>query len=218
MKMPGALLALILLLLSPHAPLAAPDHYDVQALGLLKGSAILMINGKQRVLKVGQRSPEGVLLVEANAKQALVDIAGQRRQLTLSRRISGTFNPVAKTKVAIRRNSFNQYISNANINGKRLQVLVDTGANIVAMSSRDANRLNIDYQQGTPAMVRTASGEVVSYQIMLRTVDVGGIKVRGVQAAVIEGQYPATVLLGMSFLQHVDINEQNGILYLQSKY
>ena len=218
MTMQWRVIILTLLLLSPCAVLADSRDYEVQARGLLKGSAILVINGKQRLLKVGQRSPEGVLLVEADAKQAVIEIAGERRQLTLSRRISGNFSPVSKPKVAIRRTQYNQYISSANINGKRLQVLVDTGANLVAMSGRDANRLNIDYQQGIPVMVRTASGEVPSYQVTLRSVDVGGIQVRGIQAVVIEGEYPETVLLGMSFLQHVDMNEQNGILYLQGKY
>ncbi|MEE8058341.1 MAG: retropepsin-like aspartic protease [Pseudomonadales bacterium] len=191
---------------------------DVQVQGLLKGAVILQIDGKQRMLKVGQRSPEGVLLIEADPKQAVVEIDGERQRLTLSRRISSKYNPVSTPKVTIRRNAINQFITTAKINGKRLQVLVDTGANAVAMSSRDATKLQIDYKQGVPSMVRTASGDAPSYRVVLRSVDVGGIQVSRVMAFVIEGDYPQTVLLGMSFLQHVELSEQHGILTLHGKY
>jgi hypothetical protein len=32
------------------------------------------------------------------------------------------------------------------------------------------------------------------------------------------GQHPQDVLLGMSYLQHVNIAEQNGVMTLQQKY
>jgi aspartyl protease family protein len=208
-----ALMTTLLLVLSP-----ALQALEIHAQGLLKDAAILLIDGKQQLLKVGQRSPEGVLLLEANAQQALIEYAGERQQLSLSRRISSNYLPAPKASVTIRRNQHNQYISVAKINGKRLEVLVDTGASGVAMSSREAERLDIDYRAGIAAMVRTASGDAPSYTVMLRSVELGGIQVGGVQAFVIEGDYPKIVLLGMSFLQHVNISEENGILQLEGKY
>ncbi len=191
---------------------------DVQVQGLLRDTAILLIDGKQRLLKVGKRSPEGVLLIEADAKQAVIEIDGEHHQLTLSRQITSLYTQVDKREVSIRRNERNQYITTAKINGKRLQVLVDTGANAVAMSSVTAKSLGIDYEGSPQGMVRTASGEVSSYMIKLRSLDVGGIEVTAISAFVIEGNYPQMVLLGMSYLEHVSLREQSGILYLQAKF
>ncbi len=53
---------------------------------------------------------------------------------------------------------------------------------------------------------------------MLESVDVGGIHVPHVQASVIEGAFPEMVLLGVSYLQHVDMQEKDGILSLTAKY
>ena len=63
----------------------------------------------------------------------------------------------------------------------------------------------------------TASGRANAYQIKLRSVMVGGINAEVVSAVVVEGDYPEMVLLGMSYLNYVDMREQNGVLLLQSK-
>jgi aspartyl protease family protein len=191
---------------------------DVQAQALLKNTAVLLINGKQRMIKVGQRSPEGVLLISANPKQAVIEIAGEQQSLTLSQRISSQYAVPDKQQVVIPRDQANQYITQAEISGRRINVLVDTGATSVALSSRQAQQLGIDYKQGVPLQGVTASGTANGFRIQLRSLAVGGIKVDNVQAAVIEGDYPTIVLLGMSYLQHVDMREQKGVLYLQARF
>ena len=45
----------------------------------------------------------------------------------------------------------------------------------------------------------------------------GGLEVLGVEAAVLEGDAPTEVLLGMSFLSRVRWREDNGVLQLESK-
>jgi aspartyl protease family protein len=191
---------------------------EVHAQGLFKNAAVLSIDGKRRMMKVGKPSPEGVLLIESNTKEAVIEVNGQRQKLTLSRRISGSFVKTEKTEVAIPRNSYNQYITNASINGRRIEVLVDTGATSVAMSSRHAEQLGIDYKQGRKSAVITASGRAKAYTVKLRSVEVGGIAIKGLDASVIEGDFPMTILLGMTYLEHVHMREQNGTLFLQAKY
>lgn len=202
-----------LMLISPFSV-----AFDVFAQGLFKGGAILVIDGKRIMLKVGKRSAEGVLLVESNSKRAIVEIDGRRQTLTLSRHISSDYNEAAKTEIAIRRNEANQFITSASINGVRGKVLVDTGANTVAMSSEHARKIGLDYKKGRPGRVGTASGTVNAYSMNLQTVIVGGIQVNTVMAFVIEGSYPETILLGMTYLNHVNMRERDGILYLQEKY
>lgn len=208
-------LAVLLLSLLLSARVAA---LDVQAQGLLKDAAILLIDGRQQLLKVGMQSPEGVLLVSASAKMAVIEVDGKRRQLSLSRRISSQFTERELAEIAIPRDAANKYISYALINGQRTRVLVDTGASSVALSAREASKLGIDYRQGEPIRVQTASGIADAYNVQLGSVEVGGINVRSVQASVVDGDYPTMVLLGMTFLQHVSMREHNGTLFLQAKH
>lgn len=211
-------LLLTLLVVLITVATATAQALTIQAQALLKDTAVLSIDGKQRMLKVGKRSPEGVLLVSANAKMAVIEVDGQQQQLSLTRLISGNYQAVEKREVAIPIDRANQYLTHGTLNGRRVAVLVDTGANTVALSSKHANALGIDYRHGTPARVVTASGETMSYIIKLRSVAVGGITASGVDAAVIEGDYPVTVLLGMSYLRHVNMRESDGTLFLQAKY
>lgn len=207
-------LLLVHLLLASQTLLAL----DIQAQGLFKGAAVLTIDGKQRMLKTGQRSPEGVALVAADPKRAIVEIEGEHLTLTLSRRITTNYNEADYREISIRRNSQKQYMSKALFNGRSLTVLVDTGANAVAMNSRDADYLGIDYEHGSHTRVGTASGMADAYVVTLRSVNLGGIKVSNVKGFVIDGGYPEYVLLGMTFLEHVDLREEGGILYLKGKY
>jgi aspartyl protease family protein len=66
--------------------------------------------------------------------------------------------------------------------------------------------------------VETAGGILQAWQVTLRSVDVGGIRVDGVQASVVEGDFPADVLLGMTFLRHVEMQETNGVLSLSRSW
>lgn len=191
---------------------------DIQVQGLFKNTAVLVIDGRQHMLKAGDSSPEGVRLVSADRKQAVIEHNGKRHTLTLSRQITSNYNDVAVQEVSIRRNGFNQYITTASINSRRVRVLVDTGANAVAMNSKDARRLGIDYTSGTPTHVKTASGITQAYTVKLRTVEVGGIKASHIDGFVIDGDFPEFILLGMSYLEHVDMREEGGILYLKGKY
>ncbi len=90
--------------------------------------------------------------------------------------------------------------------------------NVVAMNSGHAASLGIDFRAGTPAQVETASGVVEAWVVALQSVDVGGIRVDNVRATVVEGTHPTTILLGMTYLQHVQMNEKNGILLLSRDY
>jgi len=74
--------------------------------------------------------------------------------------------------------------------------------------------LGVDYRSGAPGRVETAGGYAPAWLVTLRSVDVGGIEVNNVQASVVEGDYPVSILLGMTFLRHVEMQETNGVLSL----
>lgn len=195
-----------------------PAHaLEVEVQALFRDAALLTVDGQQKMLRAGQ-SLAGVTLVEADATRAVLDINGQRRELGVHQRIGTNFRAAEARTVTITRNGAMQYLTGALINGRSAQVIVDTGANVVAMNQAHAVAMGIDTAQARPVLVETAGGQVRGWQVMLESVDVGGIRVDRVPATVIEGDSPAQVLLGMSWLQHVDIRETAGVLTLSRDY
>ncbi|MEH6611532.1 MAG: TIGR02281 family clan AA aspartic protease [Halioglobus sp.] len=200
----------ILMVVSGELAAQGPD-LRVQA--LLPNTAVVKIDGQQHTLRAGD-TEAGVKLISADSRQAIFEIDGARHTLGVSQHIGSNFSAPEKREVTIRRDDRLQYLTKASLNGISLQVLVDTGANIVAMSTDHADSIGLDYEAGIETEVETASGLHDAWVIKLRSVDVGGIKVENVEATVIDGDYPTTVLLGMSYLRHVEMRESGGILSL----
>ncbi len=205
------LAALATLALFAGASLAATPSIEVEA--LLPDTAVLKIDGQRKTLKVGQ-SYGGVTLIAAYSRTATLEVDGQQMVVGISRRIGATYQEPKEQVVTIQRNAMLQYHTTASINGRQVQVLVDTGANVVAMSSGHAKALGIDYTAGIPSKVETASGVIPAHIVTLHSVSVGGILVNNVRASVVDGDFPATILLGMTYLQHVQMKEHNGVLSL----
>ena len=64
---------------------------DIIVLGLFKGRAIVKIDGKQRTLKKGKVSPEGVTLISADSDAAVLEVDGKQQEYKLGRHVSTTF-------------------------------------------------------------------------------------------------------------------------------
>ena len=187
---------------------------DVIVEALLPNGAVFKINGNRHTLRAGQ-SIGDVRLISADAKAAVIEISGQRQTVGISQRITGNFQVPEKREVTIPKDALKQYRTVATINGRRVAVIVDTGANTVALSASQASALGVDYESGIPTSVETASGKVAAWVVALDSVDVGGIRVDKVQAAVTDSEYPSTIMLGMTYLEQVDIAESNGVLSLK---
>lgn len=195
---------------------AAPN---VRVDGLFKGAAVLTINGQQVMLRDGKTGPEGVRLISATSRSAVVEIDGKHHDMKLHAAIGGQFKEAEVRQVVIRKNNADQYMVNGSINGQSVQFLVDTGATAVAMNEMDARRLGLQYRiDGTEAQVVTASGVAKSWKVTLDSVKVGEISVSNVEAVVVQGGFPTQVLLGMTYLNHVKLQEQNSVLMLERKY
>lgn len=92
------------------------------------------------------------------------------------------------------------YWAEANIDGKAVRVLVDTGASVVALTRADALRLGVDPEPDAfTGKVQTASGVVRAAPVQLKTISVAGARVDRVEALVVE-QGLEYSLLGMSYL------------------
>jgi aspartyl protease family protein len=86
------------------------------------------------------------------------------------------------------------------VDGKTIEMMVDTGATLVSLSRRDAARIGIDLTRlAYTQRVMTANGPALSAPVTLRELRVGPITLANVHAAVSEERAEGS-LLGMSFL------------------
>ena len=186
--------------------------------GLFDKAALLEIDGRSQLLRNGQRDSTGLLLVSGTPLRAIVEIAGHRQTLMLNKQVGAIYQQAPISTVVLRKNTRSEYRMAVSINGRVIDGVIDTGASTIAMSSREARRLDIAYKLGVPTTIATASGLSDGYSISLDKVELGGIAVVHVNAVVIEGDYPHVLLLGMSFLEHVNLQEYNNILTLTARH
>lgn len=200
------------------AALSGAATPSIEAAGLMRDMAILLIDDRQETLRVGQRTNSGVRLLAADAERAIIEVDGQEHELRLSQRVGGQYAEPAGRSVQISSDARGQFRVAGSVNGQSVTFLVDTGASLLAMSSQQAQRIGIDYQSGEPGRVTTASGVTEAWFLTLDQVTVGEISVYGVRSAIVRGAFPAEALLGMSFLRHVGFAEEGGILTLLQRF
>jgi aspartyl protease family protein len=106
-------------------------------------------------------------------------------------------------QVALAADARGHFVTTARINGRKVVVLVDTGATSVAISAETARSLGIYLTKSDfTGRVSTANGVVAVAPVKLREVTVGNVTVRNVEAAVSPGDLGVN-LLGMSFLRRL---------------
>jgi len=189
---------------------------QVRVVGLFSGAAVVNVDGQRKLLKVGQRLDD-VEVVSADAQQAVLRIAGRTQTFTLDREYSDGYSVPQRREFSVPRSNNGHYQVVASINGRSVALLVDTGATSVALSGVQADQLGIRYRDGTPGLVETASGHARAWRTTLNQVRLGDVEVLGVEAMVLEGNYPSQGLLGMSFLNRVGWREAQGIFYVQAR-
>jgi aspartyl protease family protein len=200
------------------ASLAWSEPTNIVVRGLFDKAALFEIDGRRQLLRNGQRDTSGLRLISATPMQAVVDVAGRRQTLLLNKQVGAIYQQAPINSVVLRKNSRSEYRMTVSINGRGVEGVIDTGASSIAMSSLEAKRLGIAYEQGVPTVVATASGLSDAYAVSLAKVELGGIAVSHVSALVIEGNYPHVLLLGMSFLEHVNLQEHNNIMTLTARH
>lgn len=188
--------------------------------GLFQDKAIVTVDGKQRVLTKGISSPEGVLLIQANSKEAIIEIDGEQDTYVIGTHIGNKFKKsTSGKKLILTPDSGGMYNISGLINGSHVSFVVDTGATLVSMNSNVARKLGIDYKlTGEESISYTASGKDKVYVVNLKKVKVGDIELRNIKGAVHEGDYPVITLLGMSFLGKLDMKREGRIMELHKKY
>ena len=198
------------------ASVQAIEQLEVQ--GLFSNKAVLMIDGKRHILAVGKTSPEGVKVISADSRGAVLEVDGKQKKYNLANTVSTAFAERKSQKETIFVNSGGMYMTFGNINGRSVRFLVDTGASAIAMNTEQAKQLGIRYDKvGIPSSVSTASGFTKAYRVRLKSVSVGGITESNVEAFVIDGEHPGPVLLGMTFLGRLDVEQSGNAMTLMQR-
>lgn len=154
------------------------------------------------------------LLVALLAPSVERKVAAADNPVVLVERESGDTAPkVAVTsswgEVTLDRDPSGHFATTASVNGQSLPFVVDTGADIVALTVEDARRIGIYVDPSTFTVIAEgASGPVKGKEIRLARVEVAGRTIENVRGAVLEGL--GSNLLGQSVLTELGGVEMKG--------
>lgn len=116
-------------------------------------------------------------------------------------------------EVRLERDLSGHYRAEAFINGVKTTVMIDTGATDVAISSKFAGQLGIQSNQAI--RTQTANGDTVAYMIRLKSIKLGSIEANDVAATIVPN-LGTDILLGMSFLNRMDVRLYKGTMTIRA--
>jgi aspartyl protease family protein len=103
--------------------------------------------------------------------------------------------------VSIGRDHRGHFKAHGRVDGRQVSFMVDTGASVIALTEREADRLGVRPSPNAfNASVQTANGVVRAAPVTLNSVEIGGLVVRDVKALVVPGRGLSENLLGLSYL------------------
>ncbi len=135
------------------------------------------------------------------------------KQFNPNQRLDTQYSKAGMREVVLQRNKFGHYVTSGTINGQPVTFMLDTGATGVAIPEAIARKLDIP--RGRPYRTQTANGISTSYAASLDSVAVGEIELRDVQAGIAPGLAMNQILLGMTFLKHIEFTQRGDTLILR---
>lgn len=190
---------------------------DIDLIGVFPGKAVLVVNGgNPKTYSVGSSIADNIKLTAVGSGSATLEQNGKRQTLQLGEHFNRAA-PSGQASITLHADSQGHYITQGQINGGTVRMLVDTGASMIALPAEEAARLGIDYRKGQIGYSSTANGVKPVYRVKLDTVRIGDIQLNQIDAAVHESGLPI-VLLGMSFLNRTDMRREGDKLTLSKRY
>ncbi|HIG79833.1 MAG TPA: TIGR02281 family clan AA aspartic protease [Cycloclasticus sp.] len=118
-------------------------------------------------------------------------------------------------EVILKQNRQGHYIADGKLNGHWATFVLDTGATNISIPAEVADEMGIT--EGRPERTRTANGDIVVYRVILESVSLGAIELKNVTAHINPHMNGKAVLLGMSFLKHVEMAQKGKQMTLRLK-
>ncbi len=139
--------------------------------------------------------------------------AWQEKQYNPNQDLSLNLDAEGARELTLQRNRSGHYVANGNINNTPVVFLLDTGASDVSVPEKLAQEIGL--KRGGPMVYKTANGLVTVYATRLAKVDLGGIVLQQVRASINPNMQGNEVLLGMSFLKHLEFTQRGDTLILR---
>ena len=191
---------------------------DVGLAGVFPGKALLTINGgAPRTVAVGVKTDEGVKVLSIDGESATIEIDGKKRVLRVGQNVAVQASGKGPATAVLTADGQGHFLTTGSINGTTVRFLVDTGASMVSLGAGDARRLGIDARKGERGISNTANGQVVVSRVKLDSVRVGEIVMNNVDALVHQQDMPFA-LLGMSFLNRMEMQRDGDTMTLKKRY
>ena len=116
-------------------------------------------------------------------------------------------------QVVLQRNRAGHYVAGGRINGEAGRVPGGHRGHGRGPAPALARRLGLALRPG--GVSRTANGTVETWSTRLDSVDLGGLVARNVRASVLPNMPGDEVLLGMSYLKHLELIQRGETLTLR---
>ncbi len=116
-------------------------------------------------------------------------------------------------ELVLQRNRQGHYVANGHINNRPVVFMLDTGATDVSIPLEIAQHLNL--QAGPSAIYQTANGPVRVQLTRLQSIALGDIHLNDIRATINPGYKSPQILLGMSFLKHLEFTQRGDTLTLR---
>ncbi len=190
--------------------------------GRMGERALLVVDGQTRMLGVGQES-QGLRLLALSDDRAQVSLNGRSLWLNLGSPTAlggsggsggnGGRESSSGERIVLMASSGGHFQVPGSINNQAVNFLVDTGATLVTMSAKVAERLGLDYRKEPSLITQTANGQAPAWRLSLGSVRVRDVELHQIDAIVVEHDMPV-VLLGNSFLNRFAMQREGSQMVL----
>jgi aspartyl protease family protein len=116
-------------------------------------------------------------------------------------------------QVQLQRNRYGHYVASGMINNKAVVFMLDTGATDISIPEKVAQKLRL--KAGIKISANTANGQIEVYATTLDHVSLGAIELHNISANINPYMQGEEILLGMSFLRHLDFSQQGDQLLIR---
>ena len=118
-----------------------------------------------------------------------------------------------RNEVVLQQNRWGQYLFTGKINGVAVNFLVDTGANDIAVPKELQQELGLI--RGARGTASTANGYTTFWHTDIDSVEIGNIRLFDLEGSILDNMPGGYVLLGMTALTHLEIEQKNNTLILR---